>query len=153
MESRKPRPASASVSRPRANTINTQTNLNKKRPDSASKGGPRQSAAAMTVQKNWRGHLAKEKDAERVHQLKEEVKGLRTDEHIKHLTKELATAKQALERERKLRVLQMDAIKVLWKEVQLMDEARNPEAVEVTRPSGRGGSKISSRSSEHSIGE
>ena len=97
--------------------------------------------------------MAKEKDAERVNQLKEEVRGLRHDEHIKHLTKELASAKQALERERKLRVLQMDAIKVLWKEVQLMDETRNnPSDVEVTRPSGRAGSKISSRSSEHSIG-
>ena len=45
-------------------------------------------------------------------QLKEEVRNLRTDDHIKHLTKELASAKQALERERKLRSLQMDAIKV-----------------------------------------
>ena len=88
--------------------------------------------------------------------MKEDVRSLRTEEHVKHLTKELASAKQALERERKLRVLQMDAIKVLWKEVQLMDEARNPAENEVARPSaypsGRGGSKISSRSSEHSIG-
>ena len=110
----------------------------------------------MSVQKSWRGYSAKEKDAERVNQLKEDVRNLRTEEHIKHLTKELASAKQALERERKLRALQMDAIKVLWKEVQLMDEARLPnnsaENHELTaRPSGRGGSKISSRSSEHSI--
>ena len=41
---------------------------------------------------------------------------------------------------------------VLWKEVQLMDEAVSDNANEVgSRPSGRGGSKISSRSSEHSI--
>ena len=88
-----------------------------------------------------------------------QVRNLRTDEHIKHLTKELATAKQALDRERKLRALQMDAIKVLWKEVQLMDETRGQGSGgvlglnenEVVRPSGRGGSKISSRSSEHSI--
>ena len=74
----------------------------------------------------------------------------------------VANAKQALERERKLRALQMDAIKVLWKEVQLMDEAKTANGEndlgshggttsEKTRPSGRGGSKISSRSSEHSI--
>ena len=121
-----------------------------------------QHAAANTMQKSWRAHSAKERDAERVHQLKEEVRHLRTDEHVKHLTKELANAKQALERERKLRALQMDAIKVLWKEVQLMDEAKTAngdngdggggnEKNEKTRPSGRGGSKISSRSSEHSI--
>lgn len=70
------------------------------------------------------------------------MRNLRTEEHVKHLTKELANAKQALERERKLRALQMDAIKVLWKEVQLMDEARTgPSAIntnenEITRPSG-----------------
>jgi hypothetical protein len=40
------------------------------------------------------------------------VKSLRTDQHIRHLTKELSAAKLALERERKLRSLQMDAIKV-----------------------------------------
>ena len=120
-------------------------------------------AAANTMQKSWRAHSAKERDAERVHQLKEEVRHLRTDEHVKHLTKELANAKQALDRERKLRALQMDAIKVLWKEVQLMDEAKtangdndggvggSSSAMEKSRPSGRGGSKISSRSSEHSI--
>ena len=122
-------------------------------------------AAANTMQKSWRAHSAKERDAERVHQLKEEVRHLRTDEHVKHLTKELANAKQALDRERKLRALQMDAIKVLWKEVQLMDEAKtangdndgggggggSASAMEKSRPSGRAGSKISSRSSEHSI--
>jgi hypothetical protein len=63
--------------------------------------------------------VAKEKDSERVNQLKDEVRNLRTEEHIKHLTKELSNAKLALERERKLRSLQMDAIKVLWKEVTL----------------------------------
>ena len=58
----------------------------------------------------------------------------------------------------------MDAIKVLWKEVQLMDEAKTANgdndngggggsgsAGQQSRPSGRAGSKISSRSSEHSI--
>jgi hypothetical protein len=49
---------------------------------------------------------------DRVQDLKEEVKSLRTDQHIRHLTKELSAAKLALERERKLRALQMDAIKV-----------------------------------------
>ncbi len=36
-------------------------------------------------------------------ELKDEVRTLRTEEHIKHLTKELQQAKQALEQERKLR--------------------------------------------------
>ena len=75
----------------------------RKRPENPTQ---RAQSAATTLQKNWR------KETDKVTQLKEEVRGLRTDEHIKHLTKELASAKQALERERKLRSLQMDAIKV-----------------------------------------
>lgn len=149
---RKKRPNSATpmMSRPRSNTLSTPLSSNSAsnsavvaaNPVSGNKSSksPRAHSAAMTVQKNWRGHLAKERDAEKVSQLKEEVRNLRTEEHIKHLTKELANAKQALERERKLRALQMDAIKVLWKEVQLMDEARSSSSVtveqEVTRPSG-----------------
>lgn len=162
---RKKRPNSATPSlmssRPRSNTLSTpiSTSGSSSAAMNKSSKSPRAHSAAMTVQKNWRGHLAKDRgDAEKVNQLKEEVRNLRTEEHIKHLTKELANAKQALERERKLRALQMDAIKVLWKEVQLMDEARSSSSVmqadfhqDVTRPSGRGGSKISSRSSEHSI--
>ena len=80
--------------------------------------------------------------------MKEEVRQLRHEQHIRHLSKELDVTKSALEQERKLRALQMDAIKVLWKEVQLMD---NPNARARTVPSGQAGSKISSRSSEHSI--
>jgi len=60
----------------------------------------------------------------------------------------------------------MDAIKVLWKEVQLMDDRNNKSDSDQvigsgsqtkvngstkTRPSGSNGSKISSRQSEHSI--
>jgi hypothetical protein len=73
--------------------------------------GPQTTHAATTIQKNWRGHSARSND-DRVQELKDEVKNLRTDQHIRHLTKELSAAKLALERERKLRALQMDAIKV-----------------------------------------
>ncbi len=51
----------------------------------------------------------------------------------------------------------MDAIKVLWKEVQMMDATKTPTGApgssdpDRPRPSGSFGSKISSRSSEHSI--
>ena len=160
----KKRPSSATGavivnSRTRSNSTLTPPSGSSKNEAKSPRSGGNQHAAASTMQKSWRAHSAKERDAERVHQLKEEVRHLRTDEHVKHLTKELANAKQALERERKLRALQMDAIKVLWKEVQLMDEAKTANGEndvggttsEKTRPSGRGGSKISSRSSEHSI--
>ncbi len=106
-------------------------------------------SASTTIQKHWRGHHTRQRD-DRVHELKQEVRTLRSEEHIKHLTKELQSAKQALEQERKLRSLQMDAIKVLWKEVQMMDAVKNSD-LDRPRPSGSFGSKISSRSSEHSI--
>ena len=168
----KKRPSSATgnalVNRRSNSTLTPPSGSSKNEAKSPRGASAATAAAANTMQKSWRAHSAKERDAERVHQLKEEVRHLRTDEHVKHLTKELANAKQALDRERKLRALQMDAIKVLWKEVQLMDEAKTANgdndngggggggggqssAMEKSRPSGRGGSKISSRSSEHSI--
>ena len=74
-------------------------------------GGTQSTTAATTIQKHWKGHVTRNKD-EKVQDLKKEIRSLRTDEHIKHLTKELQSAKAALEQERKLRALQMDAIKV-----------------------------------------
>ena len=69
------------------------------------------------------------------------VRQLRHEQHIRHLSKELDVTKSALEQERKLRSLQMDAIKVLWKEVQLMDvhqhAAGGPRSGPRTIPSGQ----------------
>ena len=78
---RRPSSATAGLNRPRANTLSNQGSS--KISDAKS---PRSHAAAMSVQKSWRGYSAKEKDAERVNQLKEDVRNLRTEEHIKHLT-------------------------------------------------------------------
>ena len=118
-------------------------------------------AAATVIQKQWRGHATRNNDP-KVIELKEEVRNLRTEQHIRHLTKELSAAKSALEQERKLRALQMDAIKVLWKEVQMLDPNKYENSSNGVggginnsnnrvRPSGSNGSQISSRSSEHSI--
>ena len=68
--------------------------------------------SAITIQKNWKGFQTRERD-EKVNDLKQEIRSLRTEDHVKYLTKELQSAKQALEHERKLRALQMDAIKVI----------------------------------------
>ena len=119
--------------------------------------------AATIIQTQWRGHATRNIDP-KVVELKEEVRSMRTEQHIRHLTKELSAAKTALEQERKLRALQMDAIKVLWKEVQLLDAHKNENPICSSgfsgltsninyraRPSGSNGSKISTRSSEHSI--
>merc|ERR1719361_2972088 len=79
--------------------------------------------AATIIQTQWRGHATRNNDP-KVVELKEEVRNLRTEQHIRHLTKELSAAKWALEQERKLRALQMDAIKGLWKEVQMLDASK-----------------------------
>ena len=101
-------------------------------------------AAATVIQKAFRGHSDSQHDS-KVEELKAEVRELRSEEHIKYLTKELSSAKSALEQERKLRALQMDAIKVLWKEVQMMDATKGGREADKSRPSGSIGSKISSR--------
>jgi hypothetical protein len=101
-------------------------------------------AAATVIQKNWKGHAIRNND-DKIHDLKKEVRELRSEEHIKYLTKELSTAKSALDQERKFRALQMDAIKVLWKEVQMMDATKGGKDADKPRPSGSHGSKISSR--------
>ena len=139
----------------------TQQELQETKIRSENSGGTQ--VAATMIQKQWRGHATRNNDP-KVVELKEEVRNLRTEQHIRHLTKELSAAKCALEQERKLRALQMDAIKVLWKEVQMLDASKyenyanaaanggnNSNANNRARPSGSNGSKISSRSSEHSI--
>ena len=174
---------SAYDKRPRANTLTTPVMSDKslrnsasnteiasyKRPQQKAKGNKTNGSttdsqvAATVIQTQWRGHATRNNDP-KVIELKEEVRNLRTEQHIRHLTKELSAAKSALEQERKLRALQMDAIKVLWKEVQLLDAHKNENssvgigngglnsiANNRARPSGSSGSKISSRSSEHSI--
>ena len=47
-----------------------------------------------------------------VQQVKEELRTLRAEQHIKQLSKELRMARAALEQERKLRTIQSDTIKV-----------------------------------------
>jgi len=149
------RPSSAPMSA-RSNRQGRVPNKNRRQRPSGTNGTstnsvPRSTHAAATViQKAFRGHSDNPNDS-KVDELKAEVRELRSEEHIKYLTKELSSAKSALEQERKLRALQMDAIKVLWKEVQMMDATKGGREADKSRPSGSIGSKISSRSSEHSI--
>ena len=72
---------------------------------------------ARTVQAGWRGHQARTRDPE-VREVKEELRNMRLEAHTKQLSKELRNARAALEQERKLRKVQSDTIKVLWKEIQ-----------------------------------
>ncbi|XP_040572673.1 uncharacterized protein Cep97 isoform X2 [Lepeophtheirus salmonis] len=131
------------------NRSSSARSTNVTRTDNGTKGGGRSMSRSSSVSTRQSKSIETEKKERKVRELKDEAKNIRGDDHIKFLTKELQSTKDALEKERKLRALQLDAIQVLWKEVQLMDATRgNPDK---PRPSGSNGSKISNRSSEHSI--
>merc|ERR1719282_14501 len=77
------------------------------------------STAARSIQSGWRGHSTRTRDPE-VREVKVELRSMRLEAHTKQLTKELKSARAALEQERKLRKVQSDTIKVLWKEIQAL---------------------------------
>jgi len=113
-----PRVNSATV-RPRSSTLNS--NSSTARGDPCVGGGPggASSAAARSIQAGWRGHSTRTRDPE-VREVKEELRSMRLEAHTKQLSKELKSARAALEQERKLRKVQSDTIKVLWKEIQAL---------------------------------
>ena len=59
--------------------------------------------------------------------MKEELRNMRLEAHTKQLSKELRNARAALEQERKLRKVQSDTIKVLWKEIQALQNENEME--------------------------
>ena len=68
--------------------------------------------------------------------MKEELRTMRLEAHTKQLTKELKSAKVALEQERKLRKVQSDTIKVLWKEIQALQLEQEMEFPVPGQPGG-----------------
>jgi IQ calmodulin-binding motif len=72
--------------------------------------------AVVKIQKVWRGYHVRNLSPE-IAVLKRDVQSKRHEDHIKKLSDELSSAKAALQVERKLRLLQMEAIKALWREV------------------------------------
>ena len=62
--------------------------------------------------------------------MKEELRNMRLEAHTKQLSKELRNARVALDQERKLRKVQSDTIKVLWKEIQSLQMENELEYVE-----------------------
>ena len=73
-------------------------------------------AAATKIQALWRGHWARWKDPYTLSQ-KRELRSRRMEEHVLVLRSEVKKCQQLYEQERQLRVLQLEALKQLWKEV------------------------------------
>lgn len=73
--------------------------------------------SAILIQKLWRGYSTRKKT---VRDIAETLQQKRTQEYIIKLTKDMEVTKQALENERKIQQLHMQAIQQLWKKVSNM---------------------------------
>ncbi|KAI4463310.1 protein phosphatase 1 regulatory subunit sds22-related [Holotrichia oblita] len=72
--------------------------------------------AAICIQKIWRGYYTRNCDKD-VQQLYRSLQARRADEYIQKLANDMESTKAALESERKIQMLQMQAINALWKKV------------------------------------
>lgn len=73
--------------------------------------------SAILIQKLWRGYSTRKRT---VQNIAETLQQKRTQDYIFKLTKDMEMTKQALENERKIQQLQMQAINALWKKVSNM---------------------------------
>ncbi|XP_055546489.1 uncharacterized protein LOC129730911 [Wyeomyia smithii] len=76
--------------------------------------------SAILIQKIWRGYLSRK----RGQSIAEILQKKRTQDYILKLTKDMEMTKTALENERKIQQLQMQAINALWKKVSTMQPSQ-----------------------------
>ncbi|XP_071442513.1 uncharacterized protein Cep97 [Hetaerina americana] len=93
--------------------------------------------AVLKIQSLWRGYrcrsemkTGKNGDAFDPRSLKEDIRAMRMEDHIRLLSKELEATRGELGKERKLRLQQMEAIKSLWKEVFSMQNKSTPNCLQ-----------------------
>jgi centrosomal protein CEP97 len=79
--------------------------------------------SATVIQKLWRGYCTRKKFTNKI---SDALHQKRTQDYISKLTKDMEKTKQALENERKIQQLQMQAINALWKKVSHMQISENP---------------------------
>ncbi|KAF5308315.1 hypothetical protein FQR65_LT06309 [Abscondita terminalis] len=84
--------------------------------------------AAVCIQKVWRGYYVRNKN-KYVQELFKNLQSQRSDQYIKKLANDMESTKVALESERKIQMLQMQAINALWKRVSLMNAEGEPSSV------------------------
>lgn len=85
--------------------------------------------SAILIQKIWRGYCTRKR-----HHLAEKIQRKKTQNYILKLTKDMEETKTALENERKIQQLQMQAINSLWKKVSAL-QAQQQQFTPVTTPS------------------
>ncbi|XP_037303621.1 centrosomal protein of 97 kDa isoform X2 [Manduca sexta] len=94
-----------------------------------------ESMAAVTIQKMWRGYRSRNlnKDTLRILQA---IQAARARQHIQRLTCDMEATKAALESERKIQQLQMQAINALWKKVSTLQAAESKHKLSDTEENG-----------------
>ncbi|XP_072945597.1 uncharacterized protein Cep97 [Epargyreus clarus] len=81
-----------------------------------------ESLAAVTIQKVWRGYRSRNLNRDTLRIL-HAIQAARARQHIQRLTCDMEATKAALESERKIQQLQMQAINALWKKVSTLQTA------------------------------
>ncbi|XP_049878647.1 centrosomal protein of 97 kDa [Pectinophora gossypiella] len=81
-----------------------------------------ESSAAITIQKMWRGYRSRNLNKDTLRIL-HAIQAARARQHIQRLTCDMEATKAALESERKIQQLQMQAINALWKKVSTLQTA------------------------------
>ncbi|CAH1709153.1 unnamed protein product [Chironomus riparius] len=91
--------------------------------------------SAILIQKLWRGYSTRKQTLK---DIAESLQQKRTNDYIIKLTQDMEMTKQALENERKIQQLQMQAINALWKKVSSMQPVNEHGPAESTTiiPSG-----------------
>lgn len=85
--------------------------------------------SAIMIQKLWRGYRIRKQ-----HHLAEKIQRKKTENYIKKLTKDMEDTKAALENERKIQQLQMQAINALWKKVSSLQQQQQQITSATTTP-------------------
>ncbi|XP_025831949.1 centrosomal protein of 97 kDa [Agrilus planipennis] len=80
--------------------------------------------AAVKIQKVWRGYYTRNKDQKVIDMLKG-LQAQRAQQYIEKLTTDMESTKAALESERKIQMLQMQAINALWKKVSTLQQSES----------------------------
>ncbi|CAL1544711.1 unnamed protein product [Lymnaea stagnalis] len=75
--------------------------------------------AATSIQAFWRGYWAREHNT-KVVSVRKEIRARRAEDHIMLLRKDLERNRKLYEEEKRLRILQMEAIRLLYHEVQVL---------------------------------
>ncbi|CAH1159643.1 unnamed protein product [Phaedon cochleariae] len=78
--------------------------------------------AAVFIQKMWRGFYVRNKNKE-VQEMFKELQSQRANQYIQKLATDMETTKAALESERKIQMLQTEAISALWKKISNLQPA------------------------------